>query len=177
MWIRILIGCAVGLVAGGLLGYFGKCSSGSCPLTANPYRGALFGAIAGIIFVLALGSTGQTGADNVPHLMTVEEFEAKILKADRVVLVDFYSDRCGPCRKLAPTISQLKTQYEDKADVFKVDVTQARELAQRYEIRAIPAVILFDGGEVVGRWVGLQNADVYITAIDAAIAKHTSSSQ
>ena len=177
MWIRMLIGGAVGLVAGGLLGYFGKCSSGSCPLTANPYRGAMFGVIAGIMFALVMGPTEPAGAGNVPHLTTVDAFETKILKANRVVLVDFYSDNCGPCRRLAPTISKLKTQYEGKADVFKVDVTEARELARRYKIRAIPAVMLFDSGEVVDKWVGLQDADVYSAAIDAAIAKPKNTSK
>ena len=179
MWLKLLIGGGIGLLAGAVLGHFGKCSSGSCPFTANPYRGAMFGVLAGILVVLAMGRTEQVASDNVPHLTTVAEFETKVLKADKPVLVDFYSDRCPPCRKLAPTISKLHVDYQAKADVFKVDVDKVAELARRYEIRNIPTVILFDNGTIFDgcTWVSVRNESIYRRAIDEALSKRERSSQ
>ncbi len=177
MWIKVLIGGGIGLLAGVVLGHFGKCSSGACPFTANPYRGAMFGLLAGILVVLAMGRTEQVAADNVPRLTTVAEFEMKVLKADRPVLVDFYADRCPPCRRIAPTISKLKAEYEGKAGVFKVDVDNARELAGEYEIRNIPTVMLFDKGEIVKKWIGLKDESTYRGAIEEALSKREGSTK
>lgn len=181
MWMRVLIGGGIGLLAGSLLGYFGKCSSGACPLTANPYRGAMFGLIIGVLFVLSMtqGSCNskEQQSGNVPHVETTAEFDEKVLKSPRPVLVDFYSDRCPPCRKLAPTISKLNVEYEGKADVFKVNVDNARELAQEYEIRSIPTVVLFDKGEIVEKWIGLKDESTYRKAIDEALSKREGSTK
>ncbi len=177
MWIRVLIGGGIGLLAGALLGYFGKCSSGTCPLTANPYRGAMFGLIIGVFFALSMtqGSCNskEQQSSSVPHLATKDEFDEKVLKSPRPVLVDFYSDRCPPCRKLAPTISKLKDEYEGKADVFKVNTDNAKELALEYGITNIPTVMLFDKGEVVknGKWIGIKDESTYRKAIDEALSK------
>ena len=175
MWLKVLIGGITGLLAGGVLGHFGKCSSGACPLTANPFRGAMFGLIIGVLFALSMtqGSCNskEQQSDNVPHLATADEFDEKVLKSPRPVLVDFYSDRCPPCRKLAPTISKLESEYKGKADVFKVDVDEVAELARRYEIRNIPTVMLFDKGEIVKKWIGLKDESTYRGAIDVALSK------
>jgi len=54
MMIRLIIGTAIGVGLGALMGYFGKCSSGACPLTANPYRGAIYGGIMGALFAFSM---------------------------------------------------------------------------------------------------------------------------
>ncbi len=179
MWMKIALGGVIGLLAGGMLGYFGKCSSGACPLTANPYRGAIIGALIGVLIVMAWAERrpAEQTADNIPHLTTLEQFDEKVLKSPRPVLVDFYSDRCPPCRKLAPTISKLEADYQGKADVFKVNVDEARELARRYEIINIPTAMLFDKGEVVKRWIGVRDESEYRLALDSVVTKQEESSQ
>ena len=181
IWIKILIGGGIGLLAGGVLGHFGKCSSGACPLTANPFRGAIVGAFIGVLIVLAWAERSQSEqtVGKVPHLANTAEFDEKVLKAVKPVLVDFYSDRCPPCRKLAPTISKLHTDYQGRADVFKVDVDRVAELAGRYEIRNIPTVILFYNGTIFDRctWVGVRDESIYRKAIDEALSKRERSSQ
>lgn len=173
LWLKVLIGGIIGLVAGGVLGYFGKCSSGSCPLTANPYRGAMFGALIGVLFAFSMtqgcGSKEQQ-SDDVPHLATTAEFDEKVLKSSRPVLVDFYSDGCPPCRRLAPTISKLKDEYEGKADVFKVNVKEVSELANRYGITGVPTVMLFNKDKIL-KWIGPEDESVYRGAIDKALAQ------
>ncbi len=167
------------MLAGGVLGYFGKCSSGACPLTANPYRGAIIGALIGVLIVMAWAKRRppEQTADSVPHLTTLDQFDEKVLKSPIPVLVDFYATWCGPCHKLAPIISKLKAEYEGKADVFKVDVDKAKELAGRYEISSIPAVLLFDKGKVVKRWIGLMDESEYRQALDSVVTKQERSSQ
>lgn len=179
LWIKILIGGGIGLLAGSVLGHFGKCSTGGCPLTANPYRGAIIGALVGVLIVLAWSERRprEQIVDDVSHLATADQFDEKVLKSPMPVLVDFYATWCGPCKKLAPTISRLKAEYEGKAGVFKVDVDKVEELTGRYGISGIPAVLLFDKGEVVRRWEGVKDESEYRQALDSVITKQEGSSQ
>jgi thioredoxin 1 len=155
LW-RLPIGGGIGVTAGALLGYFGKCTSGACPLTASPVRGALYGLGIGLLMaVLATGGCSRrTAADDVPHIDSEEEFTEKVLQADKPVLVDFYADWCGPCQDLAPVIAKLRGEYEGKAHVYKLDVDEHRGLAGRYGASSIPLVVLFHNGQAVTKWRG-----------------------
>jgi len=170
LW-RLLIGGGIGATAGALLGYFGKCTSGACPLTANPWRGAFVGLLVGLAFGASSigGCSRRTAADNVPHIESEEEFTQKVLQADKPVLVDFYADWCGPCVKLAPTIAKLHGEYQGRAHVYKLNVGESPSLARRYGVSAIPRVILFRGGEPANDWTGIKQADTYRQALDAAM--------
>ena len=171
MFIQLTAGLLLGGAFGAILGYFGKCSTGACPLTANPWRGALFGAMIGGLFTFSAGSgrapkqveAGESAALNVD---STEDFERFVLSAEHPVLVDFYSNSCPPCRRLAPTIEELATEYQDRAVVCKVNVDRARELAGRYGIQGIPAVLFFVDGEPIRRLVGLQSRDTYAKVLD-----------
>jgi len=81
-------------------------------------------------------------------------FDDQVLGSDRPVLVDFYADWCGPCRAIAPTLEQLAAETP-QARIVKVDVDQNPELAARYGINSIPSLMVFQGGQVVARHVGL----------------------
>jgi len=83
--------------------------------------------------------------------------------------VDFYSDSCPPCRRLAPTIEELAREYEGRAVVVKVNVVNVPDLARRYGIQGIPAVLFFVGGEPVSRMVGLQSKDAYTKVLDGLV--------
>jgi hypothetical protein len=61
MTLRLIIGIAIGMGLGALMGHFGKCSTGACPLTANPFRGAIYGGVLGALFSLSLDSSGSSG--------------------------------------------------------------------------------------------------------------------
>ncbi|MCD4823601.1 MAG: thioredoxin [Phycisphaerae bacterium] len=175
MWIRVLIGVGIGMLAGSLAGYFGKCNSGTCPLTANPWRGAFFGAFIGVAVALmttTAGCSGKSSASanaNIVQLKTKAEFKTQVLEADKPVLVDFYANWCGPCKRLAPTINQLAGEYENRAEFRKVDGDQAGELMKEYGIRGYPTVLIFKDGKVVKKFVGAHNISVYRAALDAII--------
>jgi thioredoxin 1 len=172
--IQLGAGLLFGGIIGALLGYFGKCSTGTCPLTANPYRGAILGAVIGGFLAFSSGSSrgaAQANPDNsaVVHIDNVADFDRLVLKGTAPVLVDFYSNSCPPCRQLAPTVEQLAEEYEGRAVVCKINVGKAQALARRYGIQGIPAVLFFKEGQETQRLVGLRPKSAYEQVLDRLI--------
>ncbi|HRP62709.1 MAG TPA: thioredoxin [Phycisphaerales bacterium] len=99
--------------------------------------------------------------------LTDSNFEKEVIKSDVPVLVDFWAEWCQPCRMLAPTIDQLADEYEGRVKVGKVDTDSNREVSVKFGISAIPTVILFKGGEVKKKFVGLTPKDQFKNAIEA----------
>ena len=91
-----------------------------------------------------------------PVKVTDEDFERTVLGSGPPVLVDFYADRCGPCKMVAPLVDEIAQDNIGKLLVAKIDADQAPGLLERFGIRGIPTVILFKGGEEVARSVGLE---------------------
>ncbi len=92
-------------------------------------------------------------------------FDADVLKADQLTMVDFWAEWCGPCRMLAPTIDSVADQFQGKLKVYKMNVDHNPTTPTKYHIRGIPTVILFRGGQVVDQLVGNQPKDVFVQAI------------
>jgi thioredoxin 1 len=97
---------------------------------------------------------------------TDSNFESEVLQSDQPVLVDFWAEWCMPCRMLAPTIDKIADAYEGKVKVGKVDTDSCREVAMKYQISAIPTVILFKNGQVAQKFVGLKQEREFKEAID-----------
>ena len=86
--------------------------------------------------------------------LTSENFEAEVLQSTLPVLVDFSATWCGPCQMLAPLVSELAAAKASVLKVGKVDVDRSPDLAARYGITSIPALLLFKGGSVAATSVG-----------------------
>ena len=83
-----------------------------------------------------------------------DSFEADVLTASGLVLVDFWAEWCGPCKQLAPTVEAVAAEKLETLKVCKMDVDSNREIAAKYGIRSIPSLIIFKNGEPAGVEVG-----------------------
>ncbi len=97
---------------------------------------------------------------------TDANFDAEVKNATVPVLVDFWAEWCGPCRMLAPTIEELANDYGNKVKIGKLDTDNNRDTAVKFGITAIPTVIIFKGGEVARKFVGLSSKKDLKAAID-----------
>ena len=86
---------------------------------------------------------------------TDENFATEVLQSDKPVLVDFWAEWCMPCKALGPVIEELAVDFAGKAKVGKVNTESCREAPATYGIQAIPTVLIFNGGQVVDKFIGL----------------------
>ncbi len=177
---KVLLGLLIGGGIGAALGYFGKCSSGTCPLTANPYRGAIYGAVMGALIALAFARTpttqpayteeGKKDVSDMPQNVTDDSFESEVLHSTLPVMIDLWAAWCGPCRMVSPVIEELAEENTDRIKVCKMNLGQNMNTARRYGINAIPAVLFFKDGKELEhlRIVGVRRKAAYQKAVDAA---------
>ena len=86
--------------------------------------------------------------------ITKENFAQEVLHSEKPVLLDFWASWCGPCRMLAPILEELSGQHPE-LKIVKVDVDENRDLALQYGIESIPTLLVFKGGQMADRSVGL----------------------
>ena len=98
--------------------------------------------------------------------LTDKTFDEIVHNSDVPVLVDFWAPWCGPCKMMGPIIAELATEYADKAKVCKLNTDEARDSAIEFGINAIPTLILFKGGKIEKKWVGLASKKDLSAAID-----------
>lgn len=102
-----------------------------------------------------LSATNKTASGVVA--VTENSFQSEVLSSDKPVVVDFYADWCGPCRRLAPIVEELSSQYNGKIKFCKLNVDENQNLSAKYSIDAIPHLIIFKNGKAVDHIIGLHS--------------------
>lgn len=97
-------------------------------------------------------------SDNITELDS-SNFDSTISDASVPVVIDFWAPWCGPCKAIAPILEELASELGDSAKICKVNVDNNSEVAGKYEIRAIPTILIFKNGEVADTIVGLTSKD------------------
>ncbi len=107
-------------------------------------------------------------ADNNIRNVTDNEFQSEVIDASKSqpVLVDFWAPWCGPCNMLAPTVSEIAKDYEGKLKVVKLNVDENMNAPSRYNVRNIPLLLIFKGGQVAEELVGNRPKDQITKALD-----------
>ena len=98
--------------------------------------------------------------------LNAENFEAEVLQSEQPVLVDFWAEWCAPCRMLAPTIDEIAENYSGRVKVGKLNVDDFGAIAARYQIRGIPTILIFSGGEIHEQMVGASSKENIIRMVD-----------
>src|SRR3989344_3172601 len=101
--------------------------------------------------------------------VTDATFEKEVLQSELPVVVDFWAERCGPCRVMTPIVENLALEYKDKVKFAKLNVDENMATAQVYTVMSIPTFILFKEGQPVKRFVGARSITAFKQEIEGCI--------
>ncbi len=99
--------------------------------------------------------------------LTSDNFAAEAESAEVPVVIDFWSEHCGPCKMLSPVLDEVAADLGGSAKVTKVDVMQERELAMKFGVRNVPTLVFMKGGEVKETKVGIMMKDDIIAKLNS----------
>lgn len=91
--------------------------------------------------------------------ITSENFDKEVLDADKITVVDFYADWCGPCKMMAPIMEAVAKELGETAVVGKVNIDDNQNLAVKYQIMTIPTIAIFKNGEIVESFIGVTDKE------------------
>jgi|LSQX01.2.fsa_nt_gb thioredoxin 1 len=179
---RLPTGAIWTILAGGIFGALDELHQGWIPgrtPDAMDFVADLAGLMLGVaawgVFSLVRRSEGQTQNRKDREMTQMAEalhldqasFTTEILESDQPALVDFWAPWCGPCQMMGPTIDKLAGDYAGKAKVGKINVDDSPDLASKYGVRSIPALLFFKNGELVDQFVGVQSEDALKQKLDS----------
>ncbi|MBT8148689.1 MAG: thioredoxin TrxA [Pseudomonadales bacterium] len=107
-------------------------------------------------------------SDTIVHV-TDDSFESEVINSELPVLVDYWAEWCGPCKMIAPVLEEIASSYEGKLKVCKLDVDANKEAASKYNVRGIPTLMVFKGGDAQATKVGALSKTQLEEFVDAVI--------
>jgi thioredoxin 1 len=93
------------------------------------------------------------------------DFDQKVIKSEKAVLVDFFASWCGPCKMMEPVIEEVISELKDEVDVYKVDVDRESDLANDFQVMSVPTIIIFKKGKIVKHFVGVTDKNDLIESL------------
>ncbi|KAL9901438.1 thioredoxin, mitochondrial [Glossina fuscipes] len=106
------------------------------------------------------------------QVQSTEDFEQKVKKSDKVVIVDFFATWCNPCKMLTPRLESIVGEKAGSVKLAKVDIDEHSDLALDYEVGAVPVLMAMKNGKVVNRMIGLQDTDKLRAWIEKTVAEN-----
>ena len=101
--------------------------------------------------------------------VTIDNFNEEVLSQKGTVVVDFFANWCGPCRKLAPILEEVESELASKVKFAKINTDENIEMAKQYQVSGLPTLMIFKDGEAVERLVGLMPKSSIITNVEKYI--------
>lgn len=102
--------------------------------------------------------------------VTSGTWEQEVLKANGLVMIDFWAPWCGPCKMIAPIVDELAKEYPEKLKVLKLNTDENPDVAGKYQIMGIPSLLFFKGGKVIEKLVGAMSKKQFKETIDRLLA-------
>lgn len=99
-----------------------------------------------------------------------DNFEDLVLKSEKLVILDFWAEWCGPCKAIAPILDKICDQFGDNVVVGKVNVDEVKQTPVKYGIRSIPTLLFFNNGQIVKQEVGLQSEQTLIDSVNQIVS-------
>ncbi|MCG7446255.1 thioredoxin [Corynebacterium marquesiae] len=97
--------------------------------------------------------------------VTTDTFRKDVIESDKPVVVDFWAEWCGPCKKLSPILEEVAEELDGQVTIAKVNVDEERNLGAMFQIMSIPNVLIFNHGEKVDEFVGLRSKDDIVAQV------------
>jgi len=97
--------------------------------------------------------------------VTTDTFREDVIESDKPVVVDFWAEWCGPCKKLSPILEEVAEELDGEVTIAKVNVDEERNLGAMFQIMSIPNVLIFNHGEKVDEFVGLRSKEDIVAQV------------